>query len=274
MWWRKRQQVDAASSEAGADEAGGASSSTGPSQEAASEPARKRARGGPSPEEEKELHGVQLQLQLLEEGCAKEQIAIQQRYDRKRQPHFERRSKMLRKIPVFWRNALCGHPLRLTHPAETEALAFLQDLDVRDNLDESGSYEVRATFSENSLFKEKSIVKKVTFQESCMEVVEAATLSASGDEGRKLMQELEKATAASATGGNDGPAVPRSVLGWFISSRKSSPQVLDDFADVLRRDLWQDPVPYYMSYRDMLLKQEAAAAAGGPKTSAAATTSA
>merc|ERR1719188_1164195 len=92
----------------------------------------KRARCSGPPEVEQDLQNVQLELQLLDERCADEQIETQKRYDRLRRPHFARRGVLLKKLPGFWKAALCGHPSRLVHPAELEALEHITDLEVSE----------------------------------------------------------------------------------------------------------------------------------------------
>eukprot|EP00929_Paragymnodinium_shiwhaense_P014456 TRINITY_DN122368_c0_g1_i1.p1 TRINITY_DN122368_c0_g1~~TRINITY_DN122368_c0_g1_i1.p1 ORF type:complete len:237 (-),score=64.97 TRINITY_DN122368_c0_g1_i1:162-872(-) len=214
-----------------------ADGSQGGSSSSSQGPAAKKRRLTPCVEEFKELHDVQLELQLLEERCAEEQIAIQARYDRYRQPHFDRRGKLLRDIPQFWRKAIVGHPQGLAHPAELEVLQLLTDLAVRDNLDKRGSYEVRAKFSSREYFQELEIVKRVHFQDAQTEAVEPAKLTPSGESGKQLLAELAASTGQAR----------RSVLGWFISSEKSGQSAVETFGEVLRRDLWQDPVVYYMN---------------------------
>mmetsp|Transcript_58907 Transcript_58907/g.164573 ORF Transcript_58907/g.164573 Transcript_58907/m.164573 type:complete len:254 (+) Transcript_58907:71-832(+) len=253
MWWRKRQAPEAPGADGPASAPGGGSRG---------EAAAKRARIGPSAEEEKELHDVQVELHLLEERCAEEQIALQLRYDRYRKPHFDTRGRLLRKIPGFWRAAFRGHPLGLTHDAELEALGHMQDLEVRDNLDRSGSFEVRATFGDNRFFEERVLVKRVSFQDVSSEAVEAATLTASGQDGRELIQRLRIGAAAGGVSESSPP--PRSVLGWFCSQQRIS--LDDDLGDVLRRDLWQDPIPYFMVDRDATEAAEADSGARGVST--------
>jgi len=181
------------------------------------------------------LHDVQMDLQLLDEQCADEQIRIQHRYDQTRRPHFVRRRKLINEISGFWKAALCGHAQQLVHPAETDALEFLKDIDLLDNLDDKGSFEVRASFIPNELFVESVLVKKVTFNESREEVIEAGKLSAKGAHGREVLAQVSSA--------------PKSVLGWFLSSQATRPHDYEDLGDVLRRDLWQDPVPYFMAHQ-------------------------
>lgn len=244
MWpWRKRPQVDGGSAEEGSDAT-------------SSRPAKRARPAGQSIDEKmKDVHDVQLELQNLEERCADDQITIQLKYDEMRKPHFQKRGKLLRQIEGFWKGALCGHPLRLTHTAELEALGHLQDLEVRENLDRYGSYEVHATFHDNDLFKEKSIVKKVTYHDVTGERIEAAVLTGASDSGRHVLDTVRSAE--------------RSVLGWFLASEPAQPgAAAEDFADVLRRDLWQDPVPYYLSLRDSAAAAPAAVQSGSGAASA------
>merc|ERR1712039_880230 len=106
--------------------------------------------------------------------------------------HFEKRSGFIKKIPQFWRAAFVGHPEaeRLVHPAEKDALALIQDLDLKDNLDQSGSFQVTLSFANTSLFKEQTLMKKVTFQDALNETVEAGTLTPANDKGKALLEEL------------------------------------------------------------------------------------
>jgi len=181
------------------------------------------------------LHDVQMELQLLDEQCAEEQIRIQHRYDQTRRPHFVRRRKLINEIRGFWKAALCSHTQQLVHPAETDALEYLKSIDLLDNLDDKGSFEVRASFIPNEIFVENVLVKKVTFNESCEEVIQAGKLSAKGAHGREVLAQISSAQ--------------KSVLGWFLSSQAKKPHDYDDLGDVLRRDLWQDPVPYFMAHQ-------------------------
>merc|ERR1712054_678456 len=103
------------------------------------------------------------------------------KYDGLRRPHFDKRCKMLQKINGFWKAAMCGHPNGLVHQAEVEALVHIQDLDLRENIDKNGSFEVRVTLSENSLFKERALVKKVTYADVQNVTITVTDLTAAGE---------------------------------------------------------------------------------------------
>lgn len=221
-------------------------------------PAAKRARAARPPEVEKELYDVQLELTLLDERCAEEQIKVQRRYDKERERHFAVRSARLRGKPAFWKAALCGHPASLVHPAEREALEHITDLQLQDNMDSSGSFAVKIDFAAGGPFRESSARKKVVFGEEMSVRVEAATLTAAGESGREVL--------GAVRGGASGSGAPApSVLGWMTSetagavglpswsdgstpSAPSAAQGAEDFGEVLRRDLWQDPLPYFLKY--------------------------
>mmetsp|Transcript_100039 Transcript_100039/g.182535 ORF Transcript_100039/g.182535 Transcript_100039/m.182535 type:complete len:240 (+) Transcript_100039:86-805(+) len=238
MWWRKRPQPEGGSVDEGGSKA-----------------AVKRARTTKSYEEKmKDVHDVQLELQLLEERCADDQISIQLKYDEMRKPHFKKRRDLLKQIPGFWKDALRGHPMNLTHSIELEALSHLQDIEVHENTDRNGSYEVRATFHDNSLFKEKTILKKVVYHDVTGERIEAATLTSASEQGQKLLDAVRSAQ--------------RSVIGWFLRPAAAAEDT-DDFGHVLRRDLWQDPVPYFLSVHTSAGDAASAAGAGASKASEA-----
>merc|ERR1712039_748933 len=111
-------------------------------------------------------------------------------------------------------------------------LTELVDLQLRDNLDRSGSFEVTATFNANDWFEETSLRKKVTFNDVDA-AVEPAKLTSKGDLGDELLQAIRE----------DAGTPPRSVIGWFLSSDWG-----DEFSTTLRRDLWQDPHPYQIAH--------------------------
>ncbi|CAK0795515.1 unnamed protein product [Prorocentrum cordatum] len=90
--------------------------------------------------------------------------------------------------------------------------------------------------------------------------VEPAALTAASDGGREVL--------AAVRGGASGSGAPAaSVLGWgsrtsetagavglpswsdgSTSSAPSAIAVAEDLGEVLRRDLWQDPLPYFLKY--------------------------
>eukprot|EP00931_Biecheleriopsis_adriatica_P049191 TRINITY_DN28449_c0_g1_i1.p1 TRINITY_DN28449_c0_g1~~TRINITY_DN28449_c0_g1_i1.p1 ORF type:complete len:277 (-),score=56.83 TRINITY_DN28449_c0_g1_i1:45-875(-) len=263
MWpFRRRAPADAEGEPAAKRSRTAAGSSS--SSAAATETAQHGIEGALANDKLRELQEVQLQLQYLDEQCAEEQIAIQRRFDKLRRPFFERRSKLLRQVPGFWQAALSGHPSGLVHPEEADALDQVTDLDVRENLDDSCSYEVRFLFGHNAkdnrsrssalgprLFQEKLAVKRVAFQDGQGDpaTVQPARLTPAGERGAALLSAVARGVPSSK---GQGPAASssvsppsRSVLGWLLS--KAQPDAGgDDLGDILRRDLWQDPLPYFL----------------------------
>lgn len=186
-----------------------------------------------------QLDNVQSDLTRLEQLCAREQIAVQLRYDRSRQPFFHQRSELVQQIPGFWCAVFCGHPrlqFHLNHPLELKALSCLADFRLKDQIDDRGSCEVCLTLGVNDVFEERIAQKKIVYDVMDEESVHAAKLTAKNEQGQRVIEE------ANSTSG--------SLLGWLLSDKAHHPNVHEDFGTLLRRDLWQNPVQYYIVYRD------------------------
>lgn len=49
-----------------------------------------------------EIDQVQNQIDTLNEEASEEILKVEQKYNSKRKPHFEKRTSLIRKIPHFW----------------------------------------------------------------------------------------------------------------------------------------------------------------------------
>lgn len=187
---------------------------------------------------EGELQVVQFQLEVLDNQCAEEQIAIQQKWDLVRRSHFEKRSEIVQQVPGFWCAVFCGHPLlqfHLRHPLELKALDFLSGIDLQDIPGSDCSYQVCLSFCEKNMFEEKTATKKVI---SCQDSVKVypATLTPKDERGHEVLAEATSTTL--------------SLLGWLLSSQAGHPDGSEDFGTLFRRELWQNPMPYYLASAD------------------------
>lgn len=126
------------------------------------------------------LHLVQKELQRLDEACAREQMTIQRDYDEKKQPFFEKRQNIINKVPGFWSKALQHHPaLCLLTPADFNILQYLTKIDLKDNLDDNGSYKITFTFDDNAseYMEPLSIVKYIVFEQNRETVAECTHIN-------------------------------------------------------------------------------------------------
>lgn len=172
------------------------------------------------------LERLQARLLALDVECSREQLAIQRKFDELRQPVLEQRRVEIGKIPYFWVTAIGNHPIsdsKVFYACDSDPLSFLQEVELLDNLDDNGSYEVRLRFDSgnNPFFPETELVRKLTVLDDFSDDVSATHISwAPGKRPR---------------------TDPKSFFTWFAGNGN------EDFGEVLRRDLWQNPYPYYLN---------------------------
>lgn len=54
---------------------------------------------------------IQNEIDQLNEKASEEILHVEQKYNKLRQPHFERRSELIKDIPDFWPTTVSYHPL-------------------------------------------------------------------------------------------------------------------------------------------------------------------
>lgn len=64
---------------------------------------------------------VQNEIDRLNEQASEEILKVEQKYNKMRQPHFQRRTELISKIPNFWVTAFVNHP-QVIDPALSSGL--------------------------------------------------------------------------------------------------------------------------------------------------------
>ena len=174
------------------------------------------------------IERLQTTLLSLDKACSREQLEIQRKYDLEKTPLILERKKEMDKIPHFWAEALGNHPAtnQEAFVTDREILEYLASIELEDNLDDNGSYLLRFVFdsANNPFFSQSELVRKVTILEDQTDEVFSSPISWAP---------------------NKKPKHPESFFAWFSSSAGNSPN--EDLGEVLRRDLWQNPYPYYLN---------------------------
>lgn len=172
---------------------------------------------------------LQATLLALDKVCSKEQLELQRKFDAQKEPLLLQRREELKKIPLFWATALGNHPAtnQEAFSKDREILQYLTSIELEDNLDDNGSYKLIFSFesSINPFFPQTELVRSVTILEDQSDLVTWTPITWAP--GKR-------------------PKHPSSFFAWFSSTINEHPQS-DDFGEVLRRDLWQNPYPYYLN---------------------------
>jgi len=67
---------------------------------------------------------VQNEIDRLNEQASEEILKVEQKYNKMRQPHFQKRTELISKIPNFWVTAFVNHPqVPLTLSEELNSLS-------------------------------------------------------------------------------------------------------------------------------------------------------
>lgn len=187
----------------------------------------------------KEFEDIQKDIEQLDIKCAHEQMNIQKEYDEKKKPLFEKREKIIEKVPGFWGNTLRKHPaLTDIVPEDIEILNHLVKLDLKDNMDNNGSYKITFIFNEKAseYMEPLTLVKHVTFDNNQEKVVECTSIK--WKEGKSPIAAVKDNRA------DLDSEIPRwSIFEWFTTEEI---QDRPDVGELIRREIWHNPINYYL----------------------------
>lgn len=191
------------------------------------EPAAKVAKI--TPEIDEKLQEIQKEVHALDEQCREEQIVVQCSYDAKKGKHFRDRGDLFKKIPEFWKTVICNFaaPMGLMLETEAEALTYLEDVFLADNMDKEGSHKFTFTFKENPFFKESEIVKEIKVLKSDPENCEVKVTPITWT--KDLLKDVTEAEKESS----------------FFTWLQSNVEEREDFGNLFREKVWQDALTVY-----------------------------
>ncbi|KAK1443224.1 testis-specific y-encoded like protein [Babesia gibsoni] len=184
-----------------------------------------------------DFDAVQKKLLEIDEECSNKQIELQREYDKKKQPHFRKRQEIIDKIPGFWAKAITHHPaLSYLTTADMPILELLRQIDLEDNLDNSGSYKVTLTFGDAAREYMDTLVltKHMEFTDTKERVVECTKIHWKA--GKSPVDVAVKART-------DDRCIDWSLFEWFTEDEWVN---RPDFGEILRRELWHAPLAYYL----------------------------
>lgn len=172
------------------------------------------------------IERLQTRLLAIDKECSEEQMAVQRKFDTMKDPLISQRREEISKIPMFWATAIGNHPATDTtaFSADRPILAFLESVELEDNLDNNGSYSLKFYFASNPYFPQSEISRTVTISDDQTDEVDSTPISWAPKKK---------------------PSHPLSFFAWISSSGNGHWE--SDFGEILRRDLWQNPYPYYLN---------------------------
>ncbi|CAB1321753.1 unnamed protein product [Coregonus sp. 'balchen'] len=157
---------------------------------------------------------VQNEIDRLNEQASEEILKVEQKYNKLRQPFFQKRSELIAKIPNFWVTTFVNHPQvsALLGEEDEEALHYLTRVEVTEFEDIKSGYRIDFYFDENPYFENKVLSKEFHLNES-------------GDPSSKQHEE------------------PESFFTWFTDHSDAG---ADELGEVIKDDIWPNPLQYYL----------------------------
>merc|ERR1719195_2022541 len=178
----------------------------------------------------------------MNEKASEEILKVEQKYNLLRRPFFEKRNSIIGRIPKFWLTAFINHPQisSIIEEDEEDALQYLDRLEVEEFEDIKSGYKIQFHFSTNPYFSNSSLCKE--FQLGSSGDPTSSSTDIEWKEGYNLTEKAAQ-RAALAKGSRKRQLENRTFFTWFCDNM--DPQQ-DDVAEVIKDDLWPNPLQYFL----------------------------
>ncbi|CAK6976690.1 protein SET-like [Scomber scombrus] len=184
---------------------------------------------------------VQNEIDRLNEQASEEILKVEQKYNKLRQPFFQKRSELIAKIPNFWVTTFVNHPQvsALLGEEDEEALHYLSRVEVTEFEDIKSGYRIDFYFDENPYFENKALSKEFNVNES------GDPVSKSTEIKWKAGKDLTKRTGQTPNkaGKKRQHEEPESFFTWFTDHSDAG---ADELGEVIKDDIWPNPLQYYL----------------------------
>merc|ERR1712020_753088 len=179
----------------------------------------------------------------MNEKASEEILKVEQKYNLLRKPFFEKRSSIISRIPKFWLTAFINHPQLSTiiEEEEEDALQYLDKLDVEEFEDIKSGFKITFTFSDNPYFTTRTLCKE--FQLGSSGDPASTSTEIKWKEGYNLVEKAAQRMALAKGNSRKRQLDTRTFFTWFCDN--SDPQQ-DDVAEVIKDDLWPNPLQYFL----------------------------
>ncbi|XP_077426274.1 testis specific protein Y-linked isoform X2 [Vanacampus margaritifer] len=182
------------------------------------------------------MRTVQMRLEALEKKSAWLHQRLELKIGRMRRPHLQQRSSITKTIPGFWVTALLNHPHLSAHIDETDedALSYMTDLEIETFKNHKVGFQVRFHFRRNPYFQNNFIMKELHIGLGVTPMSLSNTIL--WHRGHNLTAHSEPRKLSRG--------VYQTFFSWF--GDHSNPGQ-DDVAQILKDDLYRDPLRYYLT---------------------------
>ncbi|XP_025843941.1 protein SET-like [Vulpes vulpes] len=180
---------------------------------------------------------VQNEIDRLNEQTSEEILKLEQKYNKLRQPFFQKRSELMAQIPNFWVTTFVNHPQvsALLGVEDEEVMHYLTRVEVTEFEDiKSGFY-----FDENPYFENKVLSKELHLNESGDPSSKSTEIKwKSGEDLTKCSSQTQNKASRKRQ-----QEEPESFFTWFTDHSDAG---ADDLGEVIKDDIWLNTLQYYL----------------------------
>ncbi|KAK2094686.1 hypothetical protein P7K49_028424 [Saguinus oedipus] len=184
---------------------------------------------------------VQNERDRLNVQASEEILKVEQKYNKFRQPLFQKRSELIAKIPDFWVTTFGNHPQvsALLGEEDEEALHFLTRVEVTEFEDNKSGYRIDFYFDENPYFENKVLSKEFHLNESGDPSSKSTKIKwKSGKDLTKRSSQMQNKASRKRQ-----HEEPESFFTWFTDHSDAG---ADELGEVIKNDIWPNPLQYYL----------------------------
>ncbi|ELV12343.1 testis-specific Y-encoded-like protein 1 [Tupaia chinensis] len=179
------------------------------------------------------LEAIQLELDTVNAQADRAFQQLEHKFGRMRRHYLERRNYIIQNIPGFWMTAFRNHPQlsAMIRGQDAEMLRYITNLEVKELRHPRTGCKFKFFFRRNPYFRNKLIVKEYEVRSSGR-VVSLSTpiIWRRGHEPQSFIRRNQDLICSFFT--------------WF--SDHSLPES-DRIAEIIKEDLWPNPLQYYLS---------------------------
>lgn len=187
-----------------------------------------------------QIDACQNDIDALNEKASEEILKVEQKYNKLRKPYFEKRSEIVKRIENFWVTAFINHPQvsEILEEEEEECLHSLNKLEVEEFEDIKSGYRINFYFDENQYFDNKVLSKE--FHLGSNNGPSSQSTPIQWKEGKNLLKKLLSKPFNNKRKRN---LEYKTFFDWFTDN---SDPVNDEIAELIKDDLWPNPLQYYL----------------------------
>lgn len=171
----------------------------------------------------------QVVIDELTQNANDEILKVEQKYNKLRKPEYSKRNNFIKKIDGFWADVFSHHPelKGVLRKDDIKCFKFLKTIELDDLEPPKTGFSIKFNFSPNPYFTNSSITKEYVLPWNDSPSCQCTSID------WKPSMDLTRFTN-------------NSFFSWFCSQDDAS---TDDIAEIIKDELWTNPLVYYSTNR-------------------------